>query len=407
MSLRRVLLQGTALRLLPLVFPDVYHAALACVESLTPPISWRTLAEQAYYATANVHPYDGGADLLPPLLVAALGLVIRIVPWILLSAALEVHTARRIVSIARWYHKRHSASVPWTSDSDAWIASFYMYNPLLLVSSLLASIFPILSLLVTELVYQVLVRRNIVRASLLLAVASYLSLRLSLLIVPIAGIFLCHSSVSSTVSGIASYFGAFLSLLVASYGITGSWAFLDACYGQVLRFTRIQPNVGLWWYLFLEMFDFFSPFYRILFNIFGALPIVPITIRLYEYSKVTGDSFVAFIICLLWLGLTHPYPCVGDFGYVLALVPILQNTAVARTRYAAPIAVAIGVSGVLLPIFYYCWIVLGTGNSNFFYSLNLAWALAQAALMADLTWSQLIFDYERSHGVKGVRLSQI
>jgi hypothetical protein len=37
--------------------------------------------------------------------------------------------------------------------------------------------------------------------------------------------------------------------------------------GRSLLLTDLSPNVGLWWYLFTEMFDHFRPFFLSMFSV--------------------------------------------------------------------------------------------------------------------------------------------
>lgn len=34
-----------------------------------------------------------------------------------------------------------------------------------------------------------------------------------------------------------------------------------------LQLTDLSPNVGLWWYFFIEMFDHFRPFFLAIFSV--------------------------------------------------------------------------------------------------------------------------------------------
>lgn len=407
--LQRELALGAVIRLLPVFFPLIQRAALACVESLTPLNSWRSFAELAYYLRAGVPLYDGGADSIPPLLLV-LGQILRVIPLHAIFAFLDVCSTLRIVAISRWYAARHGS--PQVLPS--WTACFFMFNPLLLFASLSGLTLPLLVFLTTELLYQACTLKP-GRAAICLALASYMSIRSTLLLVPILA--LCRAVLISSglslkqanamaISAATTFVATSGLLVLASYGVTGSFAFISSCYVLVLGFEKILPNVGLWWYLFTEMFEFFTPFYLVLFNVFGALPILPITIRLYEYDSNIGDSFSACIFCMIWLGFTNAYPSAGDFGYALALLPVVRHTLIPRCRYSGIVAVVLAVAATLLPIFYYCWIVLGTGNSNFFYSLNLVWGLVQVALLIDMVWAQLKWDFERQHNAQ-MRLSQM
>ena len=85
-----------------------------------------------------------------------------------------------------------------------------------------------------------------------------------------------------------------------------------------------------------------------------------------KITSLLGDSFLAVILCLCWISFIKPYPILGDLGIVLSLLPILNDTIVqyCKLKYITGMTLIIGL--LLAPIFYYIWIVLGTGNANFF-----------------------------------------
>src|SRR5438045_9789083 len=102
-----------------------------------------------------------------------------------------------------------------------------------------------------------------------LAFASYLSLYPFLLFPPLA--LLCYDrlprgkgeqSLTSYLFGTVSVLLASLYvLLYMSYHITGSWEFMHSTYGVQLLLPDLTPNVGLWWYFFIELFDSFRGFF--------------------------------------------------------------------------------------------------------------------------------------------------
>ena len=60
-----------------------------------------------------------------------------------------------------------------------------------------------------------------------------------------------------------------------------SWRFLTATYGIQLAFTDLTPNIGLWWYFFIEMFDSFRDFFLGVFWIHMASYVGGVTIKLW------------------------------------------------------------------------------------------------------------------------------
>jgi phosphatidylinositol glycan class U len=246
-----------------------------------------------------------------------------------------------------------------------------------------------------------------------MAIASYLSFRPIFLIIPLLG--LAHSLDSDWQTvyahGIALFSSACGILVLTSSVMTESFQFLDLCYGIVIKFNKITPNLGLWWYIFTEMFDFFTPFYVGVFNLFSVIFVIPFTLRLFEFNhksgKPTGDAFLAVVTSYLWLSFTKSYPSVGDLAFALSLIPIFKDTIIPHCKYHFLTALVLLVALLLSPIFYYCWIVLGTGNSNFFYSINLVWGVVHGLILTDLVWGKLNYDYIELNDIPADEVSKL
>ena len=89
-------------------------------------------------------------------------------------------------------------------------------------------------------------------------------------------------SLGSFAAGLAAVFAAAIAGLGGlSYGITGgSWEFLASTYGVHLLLPDLTPNVGLWWYFFIEMFDSFREFFLCVFQLHLAVYVGGLCLRL-------------------------------------------------------------------------------------------------------------------------------
>lgn len=109
------------------------------------------------------------------------------------------------------------------------------------------------------------------------------------------------------------------SLLSASALLTGSWDFLAATYGVRLLLPDLTPNVGLWWYFFIEMFDSFREFFLGVFWLHAASYMPGLTIRLHKQPL-----FVACTLTGIFAVFT-PYPSIADAALYLSLVPLFRH----------------------------------------------------------------------------------
>lgn len=417
---------GFILRFLtPTIFPTIPIKLSSSVELSTPLNSYKSLQEAFFYIEHAVNPYDGGANHHPPLLVAFFQLFKDLLPeeWFqvtvnFLYATVDIIIAKRLVALNNWYHNynctRRKQSI--YKMKDALIVSFYLFNPLIILSNLSHCTLAFTLLFVTESIYQLTNNKNLSRSMLSLSIATYLSLNPVLLLIPI--LTLAHSILKVDelariyFIGPALFISSCALLVFLSIVLTSSISFIDQCYGIVIRFDKIQPNIGLWWYFFTEMFDFFTPFYLGIFNIFSCLFIFPISIRFFEYHSTVGDSFLAVFLCYIWMSFLKSYPTIADLGYGISLIPIFAGTILPYCKLIYITGLTFLICLVLSPIFYYSWIVLGNGNSNFFYSINLIWGAVHILISIDFMWGKLISDYCDTHNVAEkdrftIRLTQL
>ena len=133
------------------------------------------------------------------------------------------------------------------------------------------------------------VRGDAVPAMLALAMSSYLSLY-PVLVLP-ALVLLSYDMhphpeartalVRFAVRNAGVFAAAVAGLLGLSYVVTGSsWEFLYSTYGVHLLLPDLTPNVGLWWYFFIEMFDSFREFFLCVFQLHLLIYVGGLCIRI-------------------------------------------------------------------------------------------------------------------------------
>lgn len=423
-TMASILVAGFVVRfLLPTLFPSIPFKLSSVVELSTPINSWNSLQEAFFYLDHHINPYDGGVNHHPPLLVSFFSFFNRFLgQWFpifanLLFALVDLLVAIRLVSLNKWYNKHVSArrGEKVAGLSDSLIMSFYLFNPLIILSNLAHCTVLIPVVFFVETLHQLVVNKNLPRLMVSFGIATYLSINHVLLLVPVLA--LAHSVLQVDelsriyFQGTALYVMTCGLLVFFSIVLTSSVSFIDQCYGVVIRFDKIQPNLGLWWYFFTEMFEFFTSFYIGVFNLFGFIFIVPITLRFFEFKSPLGDSFLAVFLCYIWMSFLKSYPTVADLGFGVSLAPIFASTVLPYCKIVYITGLTLIVSLVLSPILYYCWIVLGNGNSNFFYSINLIWGGVHIMVLIDFMWGKLVSDYCDEHGIKenrhSIRLTQL
>jgi len=189
------------------------------------------------------------------------------------------------------------------------------------------------------------------------------------------------------ISNLSTVFGALATLLYVSFLVTGSWQFLLSTYGVQLLLPDLTPNVGLWWYFFIEMFDSFRSFFLGVFWIHVSSYVGGLTLRLRRQPL--------FVLTLLLgiFAIFKPYPSVSDFSLFLGLLPLYRHV-FPLMRYTFLASSAILYTSLLGPAFYYLWIYAGSGNANFFYAITLVWSLGLSVLVADSLFAVLRDEWE-------------
>lgn len=415
-------------------FPNFHTFLDGSAEYSTPISSWRSLQEGIFLWNHNVNPYAGGVVYHPPLVVLALSwlrsLVSSETAWKyvldLLFVAIDGAISLELLAVADKFLKSHKSTSESRNRLLRLLALFYSFNPVIFFSVFLKSSLIINSFFIALAVFSAVILDSLVLASISLAVSAYLYYTNVFLLVPFIGFAINFNKYAKQglATALAAYVVTVAGLIYLSYWVNhNNWNFLWATYGTTVFFTKIRPNIGLWWYFFIEIFDFFSKFFIGVFNIYHVVYILPITIRFHNSQHSTLEvnnkyKFFPLILCYGFLILTKAYPTLTDLGFFsqLLLLLVFQNnlTILPFLRYPLVLVLLIAHAIILSPIFYYLWIFSGSGNSNFFYAINLVYGLGLGSILIDFTWSYLSMEYifaKNGHkeitGEEKVRLTQI
>ncbi|CAI4047269.1 GPI-anchor transamidase subunit GAB1 SKDI_12G4860 [Saccharomyces kudriavzevii IFO 1802] len=367
------------------LFPSLQQQLDQSVEFSTPVTSFRSLQEGLYLLRNNIQVYNHGVVHHPPILVFFLSLFTSGTSISLIYAFIDGLIAYQLTKMTKVFKNLRVKS---------WLPGLlYAVNPLVLLSCISRSSIIFTNFFISSSLYCLLTEGNVILSSVMISVSGYLSLYSILLLIPLLG--MLKNWRQRMFSVVVSALSLSI-LLLLSYTMSGkSWSFLSQVYGSAISFEKVFPNLGLWWYFFIEMFDTFIPFFKAVFNIFIVAFIAPFTLR---YHK---QPFYAFILCIGWIALTKPYPSLGDAGFFFSFLPFFAPL-FGYLRYPIISALLFLHAIVLAPIFYHLWVVLGSGNSNFFYAISLVYALAIASILVDLNWAMLRIEYD--NGVPNFKL---
>ena len=192
-------------------------------------------------------------------------------------------------------------------------------------------------------------------------------------------------SFAATQVGIAV--ASFSLLILVSCSITGDLQFLYSTWGVQLTLSDLTPNVGLWWYFFIEMFDSFRSFFLAVFWLHLCAYVGGLCIR------IRRQPLVVIAILLGIFSIFKPYPSIADATLFLSMIPLFRHI-FPLMRYSFLTGSTILYSLFLGPAFYHLWIYAGSGNANFFYAITLVWSLGLSLLVSDLTFAVLRDEWE-------------
>ncbi|XP_042504811.1 phosphatidylinositol glycan anchor biosynthesis class U protein-like isoform X1 [Macadamia integrifolia] len=173
------------------------------------------------------------------------------------------------------------------------------------------------------------------------------------------------------------------SISLKQYG--GLWEMLKRTHGFILTVEDLSPNIGVLWYFFAEVFNFFRGFFLMVFHVNILFMILPLAVRLNH-----RPCFLAFAYILI-CSMLKSYPSVGDSALYLGLLGLFINELADMQFSFFLFCGYIGVS-LLSPVMHNLWIWRGTGNANFYFATGIAYACLQIILVVESVGAMLSHD---------------
>jgi phosphatidylinositol glycan class U len=164
-------------------------------------------------------------------------------------------------------------------------------------------------------------------------------------------------------------------------------------YKYMLTANDLTPNLGLFWYFFTEVFDFFRTFFLMVFHANIIFMVPPLTIRLHH-----RPIFLAFLLTAI-CSMVKSYPTVGDAALYMGLMALCFHELSDLQHFYLLLNGYILIS-VLGPVMYNLWIFRGTGNANFYFAINLVYATLQTVLIVESASTVIRFDRNLQKQIK-------
>lgn len=302
---------------------------------------------------------DSGSANTPPLQAPLLLALFSLIPTshfhvttALLYITLDLLAAHALVQIAESHQAERTRlfKSPRTGEGwDSWIiAAAYLFNPLIIATCIgrPTSVFTSVAILCSV---ANAVGNKPMSTMMGLGVATYLSMYPALLVGPMVLLGYDRQEEEQARTGTsmerkkkaeaaergeegsssiwlfaAKHTAIFLAglawLLYISYILTGgSWEFISSTYGVQLLVPDLTPNVGLWWYFFIEMFDSFREFFLGVFWLHLGGYVGGLCIRLRKQPLFVVVTMMGIF------AIFKPYPTIGDTGLWLSMLPLYRH----------------------------------------------------------------------------------
>ncbi|KAI5922649.1 GPI transamidase subunit PIG-U [Camillea tinctor] len=394
---------ASALRLsLFILFPALPDLLTGRVEISTPVTSFKRFQEGLFLYNHNVSPYDGGVYHQAPLLLPLFSLLPDPAAYpiftYLLYIVVDLLSAYALYQIAESGEAASSKLFTSPRKDKRWsgyvVAASFLFSPFTIATCLARPTSVFTTCAILHAIAKAIAGYPLT-SMLALSFGAYLSMYPTLLLPPLVLLAYDRQRVDNTTPSLlqfASRCVATVSLCVSllfsvSYLVTGSWEFIPSTYGIQLTLTDLTPNVGLWWYFFIEMFDSFRSFFLGVFWLHLSSYVGGLSIR------IRSQPLVVLTLLLGIFAIFKPYPSISDASLFLAVLPLFRHV-FPLMRYSFLTASTILYSTCLGPAFYHLWIYAGSGNANFFYAITLVWSLGLSLLVSDLTFAVLRDEWE-------------
>eukprot|EP00928_Gymnodinium_smaydae_P035642 TRINITY_DN25047_c0_g1_i1.p1 TRINITY_DN25047_c0_g1~~TRINITY_DN25047_c0_g1_i1.p1 ORF type:complete len:534 (-),score=111.52 TRINITY_DN25047_c0_g1_i1:34-1635(-) len=174
----------------------------------------------------------------------------------------------------------------------------------------------------------------------------------------------------------------FLCLLAASAAaMKGRLEFLQASFFSILAFQDLTPNVGVVWYLFIEVFER----YRLLFTVIAHAHLlfypIPLHVKLGRHGP-TGPMIQCGAAIAL-VSVFKPYPTASDYGLLLSVL-LVQVELIREGRKTFAFLLSGAIFGLcMFPTMRAVWLTRNAGNANFLFNMSLVINIFACLLLCD------------------------
>ncbi|MFH4975147.1 hypothetical protein AB6A40_001856 [Gnathostoma spinigerum] len=349
-------------------------------ELVVPQNSYRRLLDGIKLYRNGISPYDGDLFYYQPTVLYVFEKIIDfpvvvyclfIVADILCSEFLSL-AASSYLDLLPKHPEKDNQNLEIHRIPDL-VCKCYLLNPISICSCTILS-FSVVTNAVMAVFIFAFTKGHLVLMSVLLGLLAHLSLYPAILIGAVCTRF------TSNNQRLIAVLTAFLSFII--FQAAGAYMIdyefhIDATYGFLLRCRDVTPNIGIFWYFFMEVFEQFYEFFVWVFQLNIVIYVVPLSLTLRKNPLFLLETL------LLLISAFSPYPTLAEGTVYLSFLPVFHELK-KHMRWTLVVGITLATCVVLTPVMWQMWIVTGSGNANFYFAVTLCYCLAQASLLTDL-----------------------
>jgi len=162
----------------------------------------------------------------------------------------------------------------------------------------------------------------------------------------------------------------------------------------ILTTPDYTPNTGIFWYLVAEMFEHFRTLFLWILQLNIFIYAIPLSLKI---QKIDTNLVLYLLISIQ--ATFKSYSTLTDLLIPLILLPVFNKNS--KFRKASFISyVAFFICVVLSPVMWNQWVVLGRGNSNFFFATSLGIVVCMALIISDVVLGHFRLEFLVKNGEK-------
>jgi len=157
--------------------------------------------------------------------------------------------------------------------------------------------------------------------------------------------------------------------------------FLDATYVAWVTLQDLTPNVGIFWYIFIEVFDRYRTLFLVVFHGHICFYPLPLHIRVGRHTPIGP-----WLQCSAAIGIMtifKAYPTASDFGLMLSMLLIHFELIQECQKTFVFLMSGLLFGLAMFPTMTSVWLTRNAGNANFFYNMNLVVNIFTSLLLSE------------------------